>query len=147
MSRMLTVAEVAARFERAAPTVMISIRDGSLHAYQDEKSRAWHVHLACAEAWSAGDKCSHMQGEPPTYAEKLERLRLEGIIFVSDIGTFFSRRLWDELAGEEVPVSKVEGVKMTAEQTERARQRVDEIAAEIGSRDLMDIAFHLFCKE
>jgi hypothetical protein len=44
-------------------TVLKALEAGKLHGYQRKKKGRWRIHIACLDAWCAGEQCQHqMEG-------------------------------------------------------------------------------------
>lgn len=78
-----------------------------------------------------------------TYEEKAEVLTRAGIILHTPVGSFMDPKPLERLMGGEVARDEHGKAKPTAEQAARGKAAVDKIAAEIGSRDLIDIYYYL----
>lgn len=81
-----------------------------------------------------------------TAAEKVEALKEAGIILSAPQGPFMLSETLEQLMGGEVARDAQGNFQPTEEQVARGKAAIDEIEAEIGSRDLIDIYYHLHTK-
>lgn len=59
--QMLTTQEVAEVYRKHPVTVRIALQDGALHGRQRVTGGRWLIEAECADSWSRGVLCAHME--------------------------------------------------------------------------------------